>query len=310
MKKVHLLVAATVVLHLAGLDARSPQEQQVIIQGGRGQTAAPADPNANLTFEVASVKPNKSGENFIRFQNQPGGRFNINNAPLREIIRFAYQLQNFQIVGAPDWIASDRFDVVAKAEGDIPPTPPGSVGPMQIMVRNLLAERFGLKVRNESREMPRYDLVLARPDGRLGPQLSQSTTDCQAIFAAARRGGGPPPLPAPGERPQCGMRIGPGVLAAGAFPLSQLATALSPMVQRVVIDRTGLTGNFDAELKWTPDQLPQGPAPPGAPPLPPIDPNGPSIFTALQEQLGLKLESTRGPVDVLVIDSVSQPTPD
>ena len=310
MKNIQVLFAGVFIF--AAVTAVAQQQQQgVIIQGGGpGQAAAPVTPNANLTFEVASVKPNKSGENFIRFQNQPGGRFNINNAPLREIIRFAYQLQNFQIVGAPDWIASERFDVVAKAEGDIPPAPPGTVGPMQIMLRNLLAERFGLKVRNETREMPRYDLVLARSDGRLGPQLSQSTTDCQAIFAAARRGGGPPPPPAPGERPQCGMRIGPGVLAAGAFPLSQLATALSPMVQRVVVDRTGLTGNFDAELKWTPDQLPQGPAPPGAPPLPAVDPNGPSIFTALQEQLGLKLESVRGPVDVLVIDSVSQPTPD
>jgi len=308
MKSIHIVLAGLVLVAAAVLSA---QEQQVIVQGGgRGQAAAPAAPNANLTFEVASVKPNKSGENFISFRNQPGGRFSISNAPLREIIRFAYQLQNFQIVGAPEWAASDRFDVVAKAEGDVPPAPPGSVGPMQIMVRNLLAERFGLKVRNESREMPRYDLVLARSDGRLGPQLSPSTTDCQAIFAAARRGGGPPAPPAPGERPQCGMRIGPGVLSAGAFPLSQLATALSPMVQRIVIDRTGLTGAFDAELKWTPDQLPQGPAPPGAPPLPSIDPNGPSIFTALQEQLGLKLESVRGPVDVLVIESVSQPTPD
>ena len=308
MKSIHIFLAGLVLVAAAVLSA---QEQQVIVQGGgRGQAGAPAAPDANLTFEVASVKPNKSGENFISFRNQPGGRFSISNAPLREIIRFAYQLQNFQIVGAPEWAASDRFDVVAKAEGDVPPAPPGSVGPMQIMVRNLLAERFGLKVRNESREMPRYDLVLARSDGRLGPQLSPSTTDCQAIFAAARRGGGPPAPPAPGERPQCGMRIGPGVLAAGAFPLSQLATALSPMVQRIVIDRTGLTGAFDAELKWTPDQLPQGPAPPGAPPLPSIDPNGPSIFTALQEQLGLKLESVRGPVDVLVIESVSQPTPD
>jgi uncharacterized protein (TIGR03435 family) len=98
-------------------------------------------------------------------------------------------------------------------------------------------------------------------------------------------------------------------MQAGAFPLSQLAGALAPQVQRFVIDRTGLTGNFDLEMTYTPDQ-PQGPPPPGAPAQPPIDPNGPSIFTALQEQLGLKLESVRGPVDVLVIESVNRPTPD
>jgi uncharacterized protein (TIGR03435 family) len=280
----------------------------VLVAAAAPKAQQPVSPN--LAFEVASVKPNNSGENFISFRNQPGGRFTASNAPLRELIRFAYQLQNFQIVGAPDWASSQRFDIVAKAEGDIQPTAPGTPGPIQIMMRNLLVERFGLKARSETREMPRYDLVLARSDGRLGAQLTKSTTDCQAIFAAARRGGGPPAPPAPGERPQCGMRIGPGVLSGGAFPLSQLATALSPMVQRVIIDRTGLTGLFDIELKWTPDQFPQGAPPPGAPALPPIDPNGPSIFTALQEQLGLKLEATRGPVDVLVIDSVSQPTPD
>src|SRR5687768_3381148 len=142
MKKIQVLFAGVLICAAVTAVAQQQQQQVIIQGGGPGQTASPATPNANLTFEVASVKPNKSGENFIRFQNQPGGRFNINNAPLREIIRFAYQLQNFQIVGAPDWIASDRFDVVAKAEGDIPPTPPGSVGPMQIMVRNLLAERF------------------------------------------------------------------------------------------------------------------------------------------------------------------------
>ena len=90
----------------------------------------------------------------------------------------------------------------------------------------------------------------------------------------------------------------------------QFANALSPMVGRQVLDKTGLTGNYEFDLTWTPDQLPQGPPPPGAPPLPPIDPNGPSIFTAVQEQLGLKLESTRGLVQVLVIDNVERPTPD
>ena len=92
--------------------------------------------------------------------------------------------------------------------------------------------------------------------------------------------------------------------------MAQIANALAMRVNRVVVDRTGLSGAYEVELEWTPDQLPPGPPPPGAPPLPPIDPNGPSIFTALQEQLGLKLESTKGPVDVLVIDSVEHPTED
>jgi uncharacterized protein (TIGR03435 family) len=113
----------------------------------------------------------------------------------------------------------------------------------------------------------------------------------------------------------CGMmRMGPGNLAAGGTPISQLATSLVPWVNRIVVDKTGLTGPYEVDLKWTPDQMPQGGgagpgggAPPG---IPPIDPNGPSIFTAVQEQLGLKLDSTKAPVDVLVIDHVEPPTPD
>ena len=109
------------------------------------------------------------------------------------------------------------------------------------------------------------------------------------------------------------MMMGPANLAVGGQGIAQLATALSNRVGRTVVDRTGLTGAFDIDLTWTPDQMPQappGPPPPGAPPLPSIDPNGPSIFTAVQEQLGLKLESTKGPVDVVVIDRVEQPTED
>ena len=106
------------------------------------------------------------------------------------------------------------------------------------------------------------------------------------------------------------MRVGPGTMSGGGFPLSQLTATLSQFVQRVVIDRTGLTGNFDLDLTWTPDQIPQGPpggAPAGVPPPPPIDPNGPSIYTALQEQLGLKLDSQKGPVAVFVIDRAERP---
>jgi uncharacterized protein (TIGR03435 family) len=286
------------------------QQQQVIIGGAPPAGTAAATPSGPMAFEVASVKPNNSGENFVRFGLQPGGRVTATNAPLREIIRMAFGLQNFQIVDAPDWIGSERFDITAKAEGDIPPGQPGVIGPAQLMMQSLLAERFALKARRETREMSRYDLVLARADGRLGPQLKPSTTDCQALFAARRGGGPPPPPPGPGEPILCGFRIGPGRMQGGGFPLSQLAQSLAPFVERVVIDRTGLTGNYELDMTYTPDRMPQGPPPPGAPPLPPVDPNGPSLFTALQEQLGLKLESVRGPVDVLVIESVNRPTPD
>jgi uncharacterized protein (TIGR03435 family) len=260
---------------------------------------------------VASVKPNKSGDGRVMIGMQPGGRFTASNIPLRMLIRTAFQLQDFQIVGGPDWVRSDRFDITAKAEGDIPPAPPGGPpGPMQLMLRALLAERFSLEAHNETRELPIYALVVARDDRRLGSRLRPAAADCQEMAAARARGGSPPGAPPPGERPQCGIRIGPGSMAVGGMPLSQFVTSLSGFVQRVVIDKTGLTGSFDLDLTWTPDQMPQGPPTPGAPPLPPIDPNGPSIFTAIEEQLGLKLDSQRGPVDVLVIDRVEQPTPD
>jgi uncharacterized protein (TIGR03435 family) len=261
------------------------------------------------TFEVASVRPNKSGQPFVSLGIQPGGRYTATNVPLRLLIRNAYQLQDSQIIGAPGWVDSDRFDIVAKAEGDVPPSVPGGPpGPIQFMLRALLAERFNLKMHTEQRELPVYALVLARADGKLGPQLRPAAADCAAVLA--RRGGPPPAPPQPGERLPCGMRIGPGQLTGGSLPISLFANTISPIVQRVVLDRTGLSGNFDFELTWTPDQIPQGPPPPGAPQQPPIDPGGPSILTAVQEQLGLKLDSTRGPVEVFVIDNVTQPTPD
>jgi uncharacterized protein (TIGR03435 family) len=268
-------------------------------------------------FEVATVKPNKSGDMRISFFTPPGGRFNATNVPLKELIRVAFGLQGFQLVGAPDWIAAERFDIVAKAEADVPPSPPGGPpGPILMMLQTLLADRFKLAVHHESRDLPIYSLVLARSDGRRGPELRESLVDCAALRAAGRgrppagAPAGPPAPPQPGERPTCGMFGGFNRIAAGGVPLSQLAMYLSQRVNRVVLDRTGLAGFWDFELQFTPDQLPQGPPPPGAPPLPAIDPNGPSIFTALQEQLGLKLDSQKGPVDVLVIDHVEHPTPD
>jgi uncharacterized protein (TIGR03435 family) len=277
-----------------------------------------AQNDASPAFEVASVKPNKSNDGRMTIGFQPGGRFNAVGLTLKALIAMAYgggaagqPLANFQIIGGPDWIDRDRFDIVAKAEGDVPP---GPNGPLPLMVRALLGERFKLVVHNETREMSIYALVLARSDGRRGPQLNPAAVDCAAM--RGRPGGGPPPTPpAPGERMPCGMRMTPGNISGGGMTMAQLASALGrmPAVNRIVQDRTGLTGGFDFDLTWTPDQMPQlppGGLPPGAPPLPPIDPNGPSLFAAVQEQLGLKLESTRGAVEVVVVDRAEQPTED
>ena len=228
------------------------------------QTPAPA-------FEVASIKPNNSGDGRVMMQQQPGGRFTATNIPLRLLIRNAYQLQDFQIVGAPSWINSERYDIVAKAEDGTPPETPSldRTGPnrIQLMIRSLLAERFQLVAHDETRELPIYALVVARSDGKLGPDLKKSEVDCNAVFAAGRgRGMPPPPPPGPpqaGERPQCGIRIGMGNLAMGGAPLPQFANSLAMFVGRTVQDKTGLAGNYDVTLTWTPDQMPQ--RPPGAP---------------------------------------------
>jgi len=272
--------------------------------------------DANATFEVASVKANKSGDNRIGIGFQPGGRFRATNVPLRELISAAYgtpqPLPAFQITGGPKWIESDRFDIVAKAPGDPQPGPNGPQTAMFAMLRTLLADRFQLILHSESKEMAIYALVLARADGKLGPQLKPAATDCAAMMAAARGRGAPPPPPAPGERMPCGMRMFPGNLSGGSSSIAQLTNVLARFVNRTVVDQTGLAGNYDLDLQWTPDQMPQGRGdpPPGAPALPSIDPNGPSIFTAVQEQLGLKLESTKGTVSVVVIDRVEHPTED
>ena len=271
---------------------------------------APQTPDAAPAFEVASIKPNNSGDGRVMMQNQPG-RFIATNVTLRLLIRNAYQLQDFQITGGPSWLNSDHFDIIAKVpEGvrDSGPGAPGSgPGPLQLMIRSLLAERFKLTLHNETKDSPIYALILARSDGRLGPEMKTSTVDCDGPPAGGRGRGGPMPPPAPpqpGDRMPCGIRIGPGNMAVGGSPLSQFATSLGMFAGRVVQDRTGLTGNYDFNLTWTPDQMPQ--RPPGAPDSP-VDANGPSLFTALQEQLGLKLDSQRGPVELVVIDRAEKP---
>jgi uncharacterized protein (TIGR03435 family) len=277
------------------------------------QTSTPAEPK--LKFEVASVRLNTSGSNQVSMGRQPGGRFTAVNMPLGLLIRSAYRLQESQLVGAPDWVATERYDIVAKADGEFePPVPGGDLAPHQLMLQSLLEERFKLKPRREIRQLPIYALVLAQKNGKFGAALKPSAVDCQALAAARKQGAAPPAPPTPGAPPQCGTHMGFGRISGG-MPMTSLARLLSDVVQRSVVDSTDLSGYFDLELSWTPDQLPS--RPPGTPADQPfrmngveIDPNGPSIFTAIQEQLGLKLESARGPVEVLVIDHIERAAPD
>ena len=287
-----------------------------------GVAGAPQDVDSPA-FEAASVKPNKSDDPRTALFFQPGGRFMATGVTLKMLVGAAYgtpaPLPDYQLIGGPDWIGSDRFDIIAKAEGDPQPGPQGPPPIMFLMLRTLLADRFKLAVHTDSRELPIYALVLSRVDGRKGPQLNPAAVDCAALRGA--RGNAPPgappglpPPPASLERPQCGIRIAPGTMLAGGVTMAQIANAFSrlPVVNRIVDNRTALAGTFDFDLRWTPPQVSTSPAspPPGAPPLPPIDPDGPSLFTAVQEQLGLKLESTKGPVDVVVIDRAEHPTED
>jgi uncharacterized protein (TIGR03435 family) len=265
-----------------------------------------------ISFEAASIKPNTSGESNTSVGPRPGGRFVGTNVPVALLITIAYQLQPFQVQGAPAWLRSDRFDINARLEGDPPPSPPGSSEPNPVMLalRTLLADRFKLSTHWEMQDLPIYALVRARADGKLGPNIRPAAVDCTAAAAAnaAAAKEGRTLNPNTPDRVSCGMRNSNGRIMFGGYPMSFFANGLSNEVARSVVDRTGLTGNWDFELTYTRDRMRRPDAADAGPP--PADPDGASIFTALQEQLGLKLESTRGPVRVLVIDRIEQPTAD
>jgi len=262
-------------------------------------------PSPSTTFEVASVKANTSVDRRVTMQTQPGGRYTATNVTVRDVVREAYRLLPFQLAGEPDWMSRDRFDIVAKGNGDVDAPfgtdPQAGPSPLQLMLRALLADRFKFVAHEDTREFPIYALTVAKADGRLGAGLRPSTTDC----ASAGRGG---TAPAPSPAPDCGLFIGPAKITGRSVALSQLASGLSGIAQRTVVDRIGLSGRFDFDLTYTPDLISPEGAKTAAAGL--ADANGPSLFTAIQEQLGLKLESTRGPVKILVIDRVEHPTVD
>ena len=269
-------------------------------------TAQTPAPPPDARFDVASIKRNKSGEAVAGLRRFPGGRFEATNIQLSTLISFAYQLQPFELDGGPSWLMDDRWDILAKIDGDPPPVLPGTADAIAMATRALLADRFKLALRRETREIQVYQLVRA-VDGRVGKGLRQSTVDCLAIQRAgddAAKGGPPAPNPNTADRLVCGLRISVGRIQMGGRPMNLLTDALTAITQRRVVDRTGLTGNWEFDISFNP------PAPPPGREAPPPDPNAPSVFTVLQEELGLKLESARIPMPVMVVDRVERPAED
>jgi uncharacterized protein (TIGR03435 family) len=274
-------------------------------------------------FEVSSIKPNTGGPGPTMIQMPPTGRVNILNASVRMMLRSSYRLQDYQIIGGPDWMNSDRFDIQTSPPSGYQPEPPGlpCLGPdcpltaVQIMMQGMLADRFQLKSHRETRELPVYELTIARGGFKLKEVAPPP------LRAAGVPPGPPPPPPPPGTPPPTNpsalptpppgamMNFGRGI-AATAVPFAALVSSLTQILGRPVIDKTGIKGYYDIKMVFSGDGIPNAgpvPQPPGGlAPLDAADPM-PSIFTAIQERLGLKLDSARGPVEVLLIDGIQKP---
>jgi len=257
-----------------------------------------------VAFEVASVKPSPRPEpNPFGFpvgatiRILPGGRFTATQATLRDLIRRAYDVQDVRIVGGPDWATRNRYDVVATSTSGAL----ASEERINEMLRSLLSERFQVHVRIERHEMPVYDLLLVGRGASLGPQLRKSTLDCAALRLTRGPGG---TAPANGSEPSCqtSFRVSGGNVTIGfqGETSTELARRVIPERDRPVVDKTGLAGTFDGELTFAPEPLPGFPRLPGSE-------NGVSVFTALQEQWGLKLEPSRESIEALVIEGAQLP---
>lgn len=254
-------------------------------------------------FEAASVKVNNNPQVPLRLMIGPANRVYAARVDLRQVIWTAYGVDRLQVVGGPDWIDTARFDIDAVAPMGITER-----GALLARLQRLLEDRFALKIRHERRELPAYELVVADRREKVANGLKPSSVDCAALAAAAPPPSREPQLLTADEIPQsfCGTRFegGPGVpeltVDFGARTLAEIAMSLRRYAGRLVIDRTELKGSFDGKLSFIED------------PLSPAGSNNqaaaPSLFAALEEQLGLKLVSTRSPVEVLVVEHVQMPT--
>jgi bla regulator protein blaR1 len=240
-------------------------------------------------FEVAAIKPSSPDAHGSSIMTDKVGGLNVTNMPVRALIKSAYGIRDFQLFGAPGWVGTERYDIIAKPERLPSVAEPPDIQSMtddqrkvrdeqwKSRVRALLADRFGLVVHTETKEEQIYVLTVAKG----GPKLTIVSV--------------------PGTRQ--GTSVNQGRIQGFAGYISSLVTNLADVVGRPVVDKTGLTGKYDYVLEWTPDMPATGLDAPQS-----VDSPGPTIFTALQEQLGLKLESSKGPVDTYVIDKVDRPS--
>jgi uncharacterized protein (TIGR03435 family) len=256
--------------------------------------SAPPDLPVSATFEVVSVKRMADPTAQIGARMMGGGRFSA-VFTVRTLVQLAYgypdTLRDMQLVGGPPWTATDRFEINATFDGPVALSPNSPPVRLMAMERALLADRFKLRVHQETRQLPVFDLVRSREDGRLGSGLVPADGKCLPLPSTS--------APIADFTPYCGVKRSiSGALVAKGIPIDRLALLVSflPDVGRIVRDRTGLSGAFDIDLAFARNAA-------EAQDLPPI-------MTALKEQLGLELRSATGPVDVIVIDHVERPTED
>jgi uncharacterized protein (TIGR03435 family) len=289
------------VLLMAGLlaiFASSALGQTSAAPGG----AAPPDVAADVKvpmFDVVSVKPNKSDNGMMRIMFKPDG-YSATNVSMKLLIQTAYGIRQDLIAGGPGWVESAGYDFDAKVAGpDVDALKKLTPEQRRSMLQPALVERFKLKVHTETKQLPVFELSVTKG----GSKLKEASPD--DTYQNGIKG--------PDGTARAGMmRMGPGQLTAQGVPMSSLVNVLSQQLRQTVIDKTGLKGKYDVELNWTPDQGSEpmfkgtDSSPQRADAAP--DSSGPSIFTALQEQLGLKLQSAKGPVETLVIDHVEMPS--
>jgi uncharacterized protein (TIGR03435 family) len=265
-------------------------------------------------FDVISIKANRTNQGIPVVAFQPGGRMIAGNVVVRQIIEVAYGLDAVQLLNAPDWTATERFAIEARTADDTP------TDTIRLMLRAMLVDRFGFAAHQERRELPIYALTMARPDKRLGARLRPSGPECAPIRPPEGVPMPPPPPPPPGngagrirlifptDEPlgrRCGAMTAPGWISARSITMEEFTRRqLSQVVRRPIVDETGLAGQFDLDIFFAPEG--QGGALVGPPPAAVSD--APALFTALQDDLGLKLDARRGPVDVLVVDRIERPT--